>query len=898
MLNLRTPLVVLIVLAVLPIDSAGADDTGSASGILTLVNGDTFAGRLCASDSADLIRWHSDDFLEPFTFEVGAIKSVRFSTESKHKPAGQFIVQCADGDVIAGNIRYWDQNRVLIESESLGLLDMQPNAITNIHRIESRGHSLVSFGTPLNDWNKTEWSTAGWFEEGEVLVADQVGAALNRDFDLPPRAVIDLELGWSAAADFVVAIGTNPDAASDTGIDGWRLETVQKQLAIVREGKDHAYLKRVADLSDRVGIRLIAYLDQPAGKMHLFSSDGQFVGKLSSQTSANVGRGIRIINRGTKLKLLRLRVSPWLGTLPDADSKAGMQINLTDGSSVLETIDRFDPDSDGLILGTGEDARKVKLAKVVSAHFATESNHGGQPQAVLRLCGGVQISGSIAAVDAKSWKIADSKFREPIRVPQDQVRGLVITEGHQDQPQRDLRIGKELDGHRIGRFESRGRTHLGWVTGSRLEPADKVVEEAPKPASLEPGLSAIHWQPVASRSASRLQPDLAGRIVYETNHRLVRSVRSGRVASATPRLRRQDGKNFGQLFLDSVDRVEARRARRDQHVVHLHSGDIIACRLESIVEAGVFLSTTAEDNTLVAHADIKAIEFVSKATLPEVSESKRQRLLTLPRLQKSSPPTHLLCSSDGDLLRCRLIRADEQNIVVEVQFEEIEIPRERVTHVIWLHPDDAESVDATDNRYEGRVQVLWRDGKRLTFVPTGSSDVSVRGTSDILGSCTAELEKVRQIALGNQISQEAAQSVYSSWKLSPATLPLIMQGTAGSDSSLGDSSLLGNQAPEFLLERLDGGAFKLSEHRGQVVIIDFWASWCAPCMKTMPLLTRAVADFDPTRVLLVGVNVEERREVVRDTIDRLGIQMVVALDSDGSVSKDYEATRHSTDGDR
>ncbi len=60
----------------------------------------------------------------------------------------------------------------------------------------------------------------------------------------------------------------------------------------------------------------------------------------------------------------------------------------------------------------------------------------------------------------------------------------------------------------------------------------------------------------------------------------------------------------------------------DQHVVHLTSGDVIACRVESIAESGVIISTLGQDNTLVAHNDMKAIELLNNSDLPKISDAK------------------------------------------------------------------------------------------------------------------------------------------------------------------------------------------------------------------------------------------------------------------------------------
>ena len=62
--------------------------------------------------------------------------------------------------------------------------------------------------------------------------------------------------------------------------------------------------------------------------------------------------------------------------------------------------------------------------------------------------------------------------------------------------------------------------------------------------------------------------------------------------------------------------------------------------------------------TFVAHEKIKSVELIPTREAPKLNEVKRDRLLTLPRMQKDSPPTHLICSKNGDFLRGRILELD------------------------------------------------------------------------------------------------------------------------------------------------------------------------------------------------------------------------------------------------
>jgi len=68
------------------------------------------------------------------------------------------------------------------------------------------------------------------------------------------------------------------------------------------------------------------------------------------------------------------------------------------------------------------------------------------------------------------------------------------------------------------------------------------------------------------------------------------------------------------------------------------------------------------------------------------------------------------------------------------------------------------------------------------------------------------------------------------------------------------SPLLGKVAPDFALPLLGGGQFSLLAEKGKVVVLDFWATWCGPCVISMPEQLEAIAAFDPAKVRFIAVN--------------------------------------------
>jgi thiol-disulfide isomerase/thioredoxin len=82
---------------------------------------------------------------------------------------------------------------------------------------------------------------------------------------------------------------------------------------------------------------------------------------------------------------------------------------------------------------------------------------------------------------------------------------------------------------------------------------------------------------------------------------------------------------------------------------------------------------------------------------------------------------------------------------------------------------------------------------------------------------------------------------------------------------------IGKPAPEIVGEDLSGTKFKLSDHRGKVVLLVFWASWCGPCMGAVPHERELVEKFKDKPFVLVGVNGDEEKEEAAKAVERAKI---------------------------
>ena len=105
------------------------------------------------------------------------------------------------------------------------------------------------------------------------------------------------------------------------------------------------------------------------------------------------------------------------------------------------------------------------------------------------------------------------------------------------------------------------------------------------------------------------------------------------------------------------------------------------------------------------------------------------------------------------------------------------------------------------------------------------------------------------------------------------------------------ADLEGRPAHDFTLNALQGGApVRLSEHKGKVVLLDFWATWCGPCRGWLPIVAKAQREHAADGLQVYAVNLREPDAKVRDYLAKQKIDVPVLMDRSGSVGAEYRAS--------
>ena len=130
---------------------------------------------------------------------------------------------------------------------------------------------------------------------------------------------------------------------------------------------------------------------------------------------------------------------------------------------------------------------------------------------------------------------------------------------------------------------------------------------------------------------------------------------------------------------------------------------------------------------------------------------------------------------------------------------------------------------------------------------------------------------------GNRSEASGTATTSPAAKLTPVAAPVV-----------------GALAPDFEAKGAEGDPFRMGESRGQVVVLNFWATWCEPCREEMPLLQARYAEKGPSGPLVVGLNMGDTQAQVRAYGDTLHLTFPLVLTPGGEIEALYRIRGYPT----
>ena len=621
----RSPLWIVLWLTA-AVTARGAESTSTAppSAVLYLNSG-FVRGTLRDSSKPEVLCWQSPDFAAPFLFDTRQIDAVYFPDPTKpERPAGQYCFELSAGDVVFGSLVSLTDKEAEVDIPLLGRLRVPRNHLQRMTRKLEDGGMVYRGPNGFADWKLSP--TSAWKNDQGQLWTDQNDASAQSTLTLPPRSAIEIVLSWSAKPNFAMALGM-----------GYRIEAWQRELVLVGESEHQADLASLQPLDYDAGrIHLFLFLDQQTGECIVYSSKGAPLANMKlADSRGRAQTGFRLSNNRGDIHLERLRIDHWNRGRPLAGETLDKpRICLADGTIQYGEIARFDAGSNAYKV-RGPKESSIPADRVVDIFLGKTDQ---TPRAfTVDYQDSSRFSGQLLKIEKGKIWLASPAVREPLQLPLAGLRSLIA---HQPGPaEKKSETGGTLE-----------------IEGARL--SGNLVE-----GQETADASCITWQPRGSATASALKPNVHGRIVFREM-----AVRADREKKKARRNVPVPEGSEASATEESQNRQGLTRA------VFLRTGDMVPCEITRIDEKGVTYKTPLSDSGTIANDKIKAVVLTLDGRGPvELTKEKRERLLTLPRMQKDNPPTHLIRSCDGDYLRGRVVEMDDRKLLVEVRLQTKEL---------------------------------------------------------------------------------------------------------------------------------------------------------------------------------------------------------------------------------
>jgi thiol-disulfide isomerase/thioredoxin len=805
-----------------------------------------------------------------------------------------FCAELTTGEIVSGQLISIQPDRIELDVQQIGKVSIPTKELRYLLRLIPGGSEAVQV-LSAQDWEQVLPATRNgratkWYLKAGEISTDTSGTTITQWAQLPELATIDLDVAWDQGSpNWWLTLGE--PRRMELQVRKLQNKKILNVTLLLENSADADVTTIQLPYEEDQSIKLRLLCDANKG-VYVLMKDNQVLGRLKGNIKERfVGRTkISFTNTALGVLTLRdLRISRNAFSLPSEVAQSDGNLA---GARQTEWMTKARGTFFGSIVGDPQNAGlAVKVQGIEKTPLSLEFSEIERIEfPVVDLppsnMTSIELSNGLRYATSRLESRMDDTFNgveielsgKKLQIPLTQIKRISkrpVANLDSTQPEKSV----------VQRLITDDAVSTGRISS--------VVEQSPESRT-------FGWQAKHAISSVPLNPKSDGAIEPVLPQSAGSSQRRTR-ATEPVAVVRADGLPVENDF--------GRPLKPEDPSLFLFSGDCFPAVIRRGDSQEFYFESSLFPKQSISQSLVRGLRFVDYRGIDKLDRATRLRLLTLPRVQRSNPPTHLVVSRDGDLLRGKMILFDRDQLVMDVRGEERTVLVKNIAEWIALDPapelsnpsepsENTEPDQANKEPSQEAQQVAQADvyqinleqGARVSIQPVSVDTDSLKGIHPQLGECSLPWSSVVRISLGAAIAMDASQNRFGKWKLQHAPDPKFVSEPDGPNDRPNDTPqmrMIGQGAPEFDLMKLDGTPYKLKENRGKIIILDFWATWCGPCIRSIPTLIEVSREYKDSGVELVLVNCEEPEARVRPFLERLKSIPTVVLDSDGSVGKQY-----------